>query len=123
MSIGGLNPPAANVPAMVEDAIRRHLGAGNGILKVAALAGCGRGTVQRVKREMAGVLVGWHDSRAWTAGDKPDFAARLRVRLPARFSIVNNRDQNRPRTWIGVHNTMAWLLALATMLAAFRSAW
>ena len=34
------------VPSKVEDAIRKHLRAGNGILKVAA---------QRVKREMAGV--------------------------------------------------------------------
>jgi DNA invertase Pin-like site-specific DNA recombinase len=41
------------VPAKVEDAIRKHLRAGNGILKVAALVGCGSGTVQRVKREMA----------------------------------------------------------------------
>ena len=37
-----------------EDAIRRHLSAGHGILKVAALVECGSGTVQRVKREMAG---------------------------------------------------------------------
>jgi hypothetical protein len=36
----------------VEAAIRRHLRAGNGILKVAALVGCGSGTVQRAKREM-----------------------------------------------------------------------
>ena len=36
----------------VENAIRTHLSAGNGILKVAALVGCGSGTVQRVKREM-----------------------------------------------------------------------
>ncbi len=37
----------------VENIIRTHLSAGNGILKVAALAGVGSGTVQRVKREMA----------------------------------------------------------------------
>ena len=37
----------------VEDAIRTHLSAGNGILKVAAMVGVGSGTVQRVKREMA----------------------------------------------------------------------
>src|SRR6476646_4319808 len=37
----------------VEHAIRTHLSAGNGILKVAALVGVGSGTVQRVKREMA----------------------------------------------------------------------
>jgi DNA invertase Pin-like site-specific DNA recombinase len=37
----------------VEKAIREHLSAGNGILKVAALIGCGSGTVQRVKRELA----------------------------------------------------------------------
>ena len=36
----------------VEKAIHGHLSAGNGILKVAALVGCGSGTVQRVKREM-----------------------------------------------------------------------
>jgi hypothetical protein len=35
----------------VEDAIRTHLRAGKGILKVAAMVGCGSGTVQRVKRE------------------------------------------------------------------------
>jgi hypothetical protein len=32
------------------------MSAGNGILKVAALVGVGSGTVQRVKREMAGKL-------------------------------------------------------------------
>jgi DNA invertase Pin-like site-specific DNA recombinase len=37
----------------VEQAIRQHLGAGHGILKVAKIVGCGSGTVQRVKREMA----------------------------------------------------------------------
>ena len=41
------------VSPKIEDAIRRHLSAGNGILKVAALVGVGSGTVQRVKREMA----------------------------------------------------------------------
>jgi hypothetical protein len=40
----------------VENAIRTHLWAGNGILKVAALVGVGCGTVQRVKREMAAAL-------------------------------------------------------------------
>jgi DNA invertase Pin-like site-specific DNA recombinase len=40
------------VSAKVETAIRTHLSAGNGILKVATLVGCGSGTVQRVKREM-----------------------------------------------------------------------
>ncbi len=44
------------VSAKTEDAIRRHLSDGNGILKVAALVGVGSGTVQRVKREMAGEL-------------------------------------------------------------------
>ena len=34
-----------------------HLSAGNGILKVARMVGCGSGTVQRVKREMAEDLV------------------------------------------------------------------
>ena len=42
-----------SVSAEIEDAIRRHLRAGIGILKVAAMVGCGSGTVQRVKREMA----------------------------------------------------------------------
>ena len=37
----------------IEEAIRRQLGAGHGILKVAKLVGCGSGTVQRVKRETA----------------------------------------------------------------------
>jgi hypothetical protein len=45
------------VQPKVENAIRTHLSAGNGILKVAALVGCGSGTVQRVKREMAEGLV------------------------------------------------------------------
>jgi DNA invertase Pin-like site-specific DNA recombinase len=41
------------VPPKIEKHIRELLSAGNGILKVAALVGCGSGTVQRVKREMA----------------------------------------------------------------------
>jgi len=45
------------VPPKVEDAIRTHLTAGNGILKVASLVGVGSGTVQRVKRAMAEQLV------------------------------------------------------------------
>jgi DNA invertase Pin-like site-specific DNA recombinase len=40
------------VPPKIEDAIKKHLSVGKGILKVAALVGCGSGTVQRVKREM-----------------------------------------------------------------------
>jgi DNA invertase Pin-like site-specific DNA recombinase len=40
----------------VEEIIRRHLGAGHGILKVAKIVGCGSGTVQRVKREMAATI-------------------------------------------------------------------
>jgi hypothetical protein len=51
------NWAARKVPPKVENAIRTHLSAGNGILKVAALVGCGSGTVQRVKREMMGELV------------------------------------------------------------------
>ena len=47
----------AKVPPKIEDAIRSHLRAGNGILKVARTVGCGSGTVQRVKREMAEELV------------------------------------------------------------------
>lgn len=42
----------------VEDAIRQQLGAGHGILKVAKIVGCGSGTVQRVKKEMASVQAG-----------------------------------------------------------------
>jgi DNA invertase Pin-like site-specific DNA recombinase len=45
------------VAPKVENAIRTHLKAGSGILKVAKVVGCGSGTVQRVKREMAGGLV------------------------------------------------------------------
>ena len=45
------------VSPKVEAAIRTHLKAGNGILKVAKMVGCGSGTVQRVKKEMAGQLV------------------------------------------------------------------
>ena len=41
------------VPAKVEEAIREHLAAGHGILKVAAMVRCGSGTVQRIRREMA----------------------------------------------------------------------
>jgi hypothetical protein len=36
------------VAAKVENAIRGYLKAGNGILKVARIVGCGSGTVQRV---------------------------------------------------------------------------
>ena len=42
-----------SVGEKVEDAIRQQLWAGHGILKVAKIVGCGSGTVQRVKREMA----------------------------------------------------------------------
>jgi len=44
------------VAPKVENAIRTHLSAGNGILKVAALVGVGSGTVQRVKREMVATM-------------------------------------------------------------------
>lgn len=40
-------------PAKVEAAIRNHLEAGHGILKIAKLVGVGSGTVQRIKKEMA----------------------------------------------------------------------
>jgi len=43
-----------SVSQNVEDVVRRHLGAGHGILKVAKIVGCGSGTVQRIKREMNG---------------------------------------------------------------------
>lgn len=45
-----------SVGRTIEDAIRQQLGAGHGILKVAKIVGCGSGTVQRVKREMASAL-------------------------------------------------------------------
>jgi DNA invertase Pin-like site-specific DNA recombinase len=38
----------------VEQAIREQLARGHGILKVSKLVGAGSGTVQRVRREMAG---------------------------------------------------------------------
>ena len=44
------------VSPKIENAIRTHLSAGKGILKVAALVGCGSGTVQRVKREMVAIV-------------------------------------------------------------------
>ena len=47
-----LGHPKKRVSPKIEEAIRSHLSAGNGILKVAALVGVGSGTVQRVKREM-----------------------------------------------------------------------
>jgi DNA invertase Pin-like site-specific DNA recombinase len=40
----------------IEEIVRRQLSAGHGILKVAKMVGCGSGTVQRVKREMALLL-------------------------------------------------------------------
>jgi DNA invertase Pin-like site-specific DNA recombinase len=40
----------------IEDTIRRKLGAGHGILKVAKMVGCGSGTVQRVKRATAATM-------------------------------------------------------------------
>jgi DNA invertase Pin-like site-specific DNA recombinase len=54
------------VSAKTEDAIRRHLSAGNGMLKVAALVGVGSGTVQRVKRRWSS---GWRTGRDFTAGE------------------------------------------------------
>ena len=44
------------VSRKIEETIRRQLGAGHGILKVANMVGCGSGTVQRVKREMAATM-------------------------------------------------------------------
>ena len=45
-----------SVGRKVEETIRRQLGAGHGMLKVAKMVGCGSGTVQRVKREMAATV-------------------------------------------------------------------
>jgi DNA invertase Pin-like site-specific DNA recombinase len=42
-----------SVGKKVEEAIRKQLGAGHGMLTVAKMVGCGSGTVQRVKREIA----------------------------------------------------------------------
>jgi hypothetical protein len=50
------------VSPKVENAIRTHLSVGKGKLKVAAIVGCGSGTVQRVKREM--VDVGRHSGKS-----------------------------------------------------------
>jgi DNA invertase Pin-like site-specific DNA recombinase len=50
----GMKLGRPRVSPKVENAIRTHLSAGNGILKVAAMVGVGSGTVQRVKRELAG---------------------------------------------------------------------
>jgi DNA invertase Pin-like site-specific DNA recombinase len=44
------------VSPKVENAIRTHLCAGNGILKVPAMVGVGSGTVQRVRREMVATM-------------------------------------------------------------------
>jgi DNA invertase Pin-like site-specific DNA recombinase len=41
----------------VEQAIRQQLEAGHGMLKVTKIVGVGSGTVQRVKREMAGATI------------------------------------------------------------------
>jgi hypothetical protein len=47
-------PP--QVSPKIENAIKTHLSAGKGILKVATPVGVGSGTVQRVKREMVKTL-------------------------------------------------------------------
>jgi DNA invertase Pin-like site-specific DNA recombinase len=49
-------PGRPRVGQKVEEMIRRQLGAGHGVLKVAKLAGCGSGTVQRVKKGMAATM-------------------------------------------------------------------
>ena len=65
------------MPPNVEAAIREHLSAGNGILKVAAMVGVGSGTVQRVKREMAVVL-----AEARLSGRNQRFAGQVLVTVP-----------------------------------------
>jgi DNA invertase Pin-like site-specific DNA recombinase len=65
------------LPPKVEAAIREHLSAGNGILKVAAMVGVGSGTVQRVKREMAVVL-----AEARLSGRNQRFAGQVLVTVP-----------------------------------------
>jgi DNA invertase Pin-like site-specific DNA recombinase len=42
-----------HVGRKIEEIIRRQLGAGDGILTVAKMVGCGSGTVQPIKRQMA----------------------------------------------------------------------
>ena len=84
------------VSPKIENAIRSHLRAGNGILKVATLVGVGSGTVQRVKREMAGefarggVIVG----QGWHARSVALHQCR---RLAGRLDIC-------PRERVGVHS-------------------
>jgi len=41
-----------------EEAVREHLGAGQGVLKVAKVVGVGTTTVQRIKAEMAAATQG-----------------------------------------------------------------
>ena len=65
------------MPPNVEAAIREHLSAGNGILKVAAMVGVGSGTVQRVKREMAVAL-----AEARLSGRNQRFAGQVLVTVP-----------------------------------------
>jgi DNA invertase Pin-like site-specific DNA recombinase len=60
------------VSPKVEDAIRQHLSAGNGILKVAAIVGVGSGTVQRVEE----------GDDAWGSGIIPRCECHA-LRLPA----------------------------------------
>jgi hypothetical protein len=45
-----------SVGKKIEEAIRRQLGAGHGILKVAKMVRCGSDTVECVKREMAAII-------------------------------------------------------------------
>jgi hypothetical protein len=50
---GSQEAGASKGAGQVEEAIREHLSAGHGILKVAAMVGVGSGTVQRIRKEMA----------------------------------------------------------------------
>ena len=87
------------VSPKVESAIRAHLIAGNGILKVAALVGCGSGTVQRVKRGMTYELVE-------AAAPAEELARRHRANLTgtlASIAIVNKvASSSRNPRWCGV---------------------
>ena len=90
------------VAPKVENAIRTHLGAGNGILKVATLAGAGSGTVQRVSRELvakraAAVVHNWFLA-VWPTDDSPGIGGTpilLSAASPASVVVMpvgNRRD-------------------------------
>jgi DNA invertase Pin-like site-specific DNA recombinase len=76
------------VSTKVEEAIRAHLMAGNGILKVARTVGCGSGTVQRVKGGDG--HSGSHVS-AQSENDRSRLILEIAHNLRRRFHIMNQR--------------------------------